>query len=165
MEKDCIRTHSSSCGNFSLGPGRRNAASSASISAPCTAILPPSEETSRRSTRKSSMPDPPPRPKHLRASSRDRLTSPSILSFTSDKGDRRQSQIAPSTQQVVRRLVHPAPQYCPPQKRQAGAPPGPKHLRASSRDRLTSPSILSFTSDKGDRRQSIPQLPPRWRWW
>ncbi|CAI7658112.1 unnamed protein product [Penicillium glandicola] len=38
-------------------------------------------------------------------------------------------------------------------------PPRPKHLRASSRDRLTSPSILSFTSDKGDRRQSLPQLP------
>ncbi|CAG8082465.1 unnamed protein product [Penicillium nalgiovense] len=38
-------------------------------------------------------------------------------------------------------------------------PPRPKHLRASSRDRLTSPSILSFTSDKGDRRQSIPHLP------
>ncbi|KAJ6188405.1 hypothetical protein N7519_003313 [Penicillium mononematosum] len=38
-------------------------------------------------------------------------------------------------------------------------PPRPKHLRASSRDRLTSPSILSFTSDKGDRRQSVPQLP------
>ncbi|KGO61907.1 Dopey, N-terminal [Penicillium expansum] len=38
-------------------------------------------------------------------------------------------------------------------------PPRPKHLRASSRDRLTSPSILSFTSDKADRRQSIPQIP------
>ncbi|KAJ5776476.1 uncharacterized protein N7511_001487 [Penicillium nucicola] len=38
-------------------------------------------------------------------------------------------------------------------------PPRPKHLRAGSRDRLTSPSILSFTSDKGDRRPSLPQLP------
>ncbi|KAJ5959612.1 Dopey N-terminal [Penicillium vulpinum] len=38
-------------------------------------------------------------------------------------------------------------------------PPRSKHLRASSRDRLTSPSILSFTSEKGDRRQSLPQLP------
>ncbi|KAJ5856382.1 Dopey N-terminal [Penicillium soppii] len=38
-------------------------------------------------------------------------------------------------------------------------PPRPKHLRASSRDRLTSPSILSFTSDKGDRRPSMPRLP------
>ncbi|KAJ5164224.1 Dopey N-terminal [Penicillium coprophilum] len=38
-------------------------------------------------------------------------------------------------------------------------PPRPKDLRAASRDRLTSPSILSFTSDKGDRRQSLPQLP------
>ncbi|CAI7563870.1 unnamed protein product [Penicillium crustosum] len=38
-------------------------------------------------------------------------------------------------------------------------PPRSKHLRASSRDRLTSPSILSFTSDKGDRRPSLPQLP------
>ncbi|KAJ5189304.1 Armadillo-like helical [Penicillium cf. griseofulvum] len=38
-------------------------------------------------------------------------------------------------------------------------PPRPKHLRAGSRDRLTSPSILSFHSDKGDRRQSLPQLP------
>ncbi|KAJ5467355.1 DopeyN-terminal [Penicillium sp. IBT 31633x] len=35
----------------------------------------------------------------------------------------------------------------------------PQDLRAASRDRLTSPSILSFTSDKGDRRASIPQLP------
>ncbi|KAJ5129652.1 Dopey N-terminal [Penicillium bovifimosum] len=38
-------------------------------------------------------------------------------------------------------------------------PPRPKDLRAASRDRLTSPSLLSFTSDKGDRRASIPQLP------
>ncbi|KAF9888217.1 hypothetical protein FE257_009212 [Aspergillus nanangensis] len=34
------------------------------------------------------LPTPPPRPKHQRASSRERLTSPSILSFTSDKGEK-----------------------------------------------------------------------------
>ncbi|KAJ5367814.1 Dopey N-terminal [Penicillium brevicompactum] len=38
-------------------------------------------------------------------------------------------------------------------------PPRQKHLRASSRDRLTSPSLLSFTSDKGDRRLSMPPIP------
>ncbi|KAJ5773269.1 Dopey N-terminal [Penicillium paradoxum] len=38
-------------------------------------------------------------------------------------------------------------------------PARPKDLRTASRDRLTSPSILSFTSDKGDRRPSIAQLP------
>ncbi|CAG7934177.1 unnamed protein product [Penicillium olsonii] len=38
-------------------------------------------------------------------------------------------------------------------------PPRQKHLRASSRDRLTSPSLLSFTSDKGDRRLSTPPAP------
>lgn len=38
-------------------------------------------------------------------------------------------------------------------------PPRPKQHRASSRDRLTSPSILSFTSDKGERAQSISQFP------
>lgn len=38
-------------------------------------------------------------------------------------------------------------------------PPRPKHQRAGSRDRLTSPSILSFTSDKADRKLSMPQLP------
>lgn len=42
-------------------------------------------------------PAPPPRPKEQQASSRDRLTSPSILSFTSDKGDR-----APSISQSLR---------------------------------------------------------------
>ncbi|PWY70957.1 hypothetical protein BO70DRAFT_432047 [Aspergillus heteromorphus CBS 117.55] len=34
------------------------------------------------------LPPPPPRPKHQRISSRERLTSPSILSFTSDKADK-----------------------------------------------------------------------------
>ncbi|PYI18464.1 hypothetical protein BO86DRAFT_406394 [Aspergillus japonicus CBS 114.51] len=34
------------------------------------------------------LPPPPPRPKHNRASSRERLTSPSILSFTSDKPEK-----------------------------------------------------------------------------
>ncbi|KAJ5287397.1 hypothetical protein N7478_003083 [Penicillium angulare] len=43
--------------------------------------------------------------------------------------------------------------YAPP------PPPRPKHQRASSRDRLTSPSILSFTSDKGDRGQPSVQFP------
>ncbi|KAJ5759366.1 Dopey N-terminal [Penicillium odoratum] len=38
-------------------------------------------------------------------------------------------------------------------------PPRPKHQRAGSRERLTSPSILSFTSEKADRRQSLPQIP------
>ncbi|KAG0158259.1 hypothetical protein PDIDSM_5772 [Penicillium digitatum] len=38
-------------------------------------------------------------------------------------------------------------------------PPRPKHLRAASQDRLTSPSILSFTSEKGDLRQLLTQLP------
>ncbi|KAJ5081607.1 hypothetical protein NUU61_009871 [Penicillium alfredii] len=43
--------------------------------------------------------------------------------------------------------------YLPPQ------PPRPKHQRAASRDRLTSPSILSFTSDRADRASSLHQLP------
>lgn len=38
-------------------------------------------------------------------------------------------------------------------------PPRPKHQRAGSREHLTSPSILSFTSDKADRAPSLPQLP------
>lgn len=38
-------------------------------------------------------------------------------------------------------------------------PPRPKHQRASSRERLTSPSLLSFTSDKAERKISMPQLP------
>lgn len=38
-------------------------------------------------------------------------------------------------------------------------PPRPKHPQASSRERLTSPSMLSFTSDKAERKMSIPQLP------
>ncbi|KAJ5612987.1 hypothetical protein N7510_006181 [Penicillium lagena] len=38
-------------------------------------------------------------------------------------------------------------------------PPRPKHHRAASRERLTSPSILSFTSDKGDKGPSLPQVP------
>ncbi|KAJ5634423.1 hypothetical protein N7528_002265 [Penicillium herquei] len=43
--------------------------------------------------------------------------------------------------------------YAPP------PPPRPKHQRTGSRERLTSPSILSFTSDKADRGQSFPQFP------
>jgi hypothetical protein len=38
-------------------------------------------------------------------------------------------------------------------------PPRPKHHRAASRERLTSPSILSFTSEKAERAPSMPQLP------
>lgn len=38
-------------------------------------------------------------------------------------------------------------------------PPRPKHQRAASRERLTSPSILSFTSDKAERSPSMRQLP------
>jgi len=38
-------------------------------------------------------------------------------------------------------------------------PPRPKHQRASSRERLTSPSILSFTSEKAERRSSLSQFP------
>ncbi|CEO60596.1 Putative Cellular morphogenesis regulator DopA [Penicillium brasilianum] len=38
-------------------------------------------------------------------------------------------------------------------------PPRPKHQRAASRERLTSPSILSFTSDKAERAPPMPQLP------
>ncbi|THC95983.1 hypothetical protein EYZ11_004530 [Aspergillus tanneri] len=40
-------------------------------------------------------------------------------------------------------------------------PPHPrqKHQRASSRERLTSPSILSFTSDKADKSPVLPALP------
>ncbi|OJJ30606.1 hypothetical protein ASPWEDRAFT_46216 [Aspergillus wentii DTO 134E9] len=38
-------------------------------------------------------------------------------------------------------------------------PPRPKHMRTGSRDRLTSPSILSFTSDKGDKGPATPTLP------
>ncbi|KAJ5669700.1 hypothetical protein N7462_010770 [Penicillium macrosclerotiorum] len=43
--------------------------------------------------------------------------------------------------------------YLPP------VPPRPKNQHAISRERLTSPSILSFTSDKADRGPSMPQLP------
>ncbi|KAJ5595050.1 uncharacterized protein N7459_001258 [Penicillium hispanicum] len=43
--------------------------------------------------------------------------------------------------------------YAPP------PPPRPRHQRAGSRERLTSPSILSFTSDKADRVASHPQFP------
>ncbi|OQE26848.1 hypothetical protein PENSTE_c005G09638 [Penicillium steckii] len=38
-------------------------------------------------------------------------------------------------------------------------PPRPKHQRAGSRERLTSPSILSFTSEKAERRSSLSQFP------
>ncbi|KAL3471884.1 Dopey, N-terminal-domain-containing protein [Aspergillus californicus] len=38
-------------------------------------------------------------------------------------------------------------------------PPKPKHQRAASRDRLTSPSILSFTSDKPEKSPALPQAP------
>ncbi|KAE8354663.1 Dopey, N-terminal-domain-containing protein [Aspergillus coremiiformis] len=38
-------------------------------------------------------------------------------------------------------------------------PPRPKHQRASSRERLTSPSILSFTSDKAEKAPPPPTLP------
>ncbi|RHZ58534.1 cellular morphogenesis regulator DopA [Aspergillus thermomutatus] len=38
-------------------------------------------------------------------------------------------------------------------------PPRPKHQRAQSRERLTSPSLLSFTSDKADRSPSLPVQP------
>lgn len=38
-------------------------------------------------------------------------------------------------------------------------PPRPKHQRAGSRERLTSPSLLSFTSDKAERKISMPQIP------
>jgi len=38
-------------------------------------------------------------------------------------------------------------------------PPRPKHQRAGSRERLTSPSILSFTSDKAERKSSMAQFP------
>lgn len=37
--------------------------------------------------------------------------------------------------------------------------PRPKHQRTNSRDRLTSPSLLSFTSDKADKGYSAPALP------
>ncbi|KAH1327822.1 Endosome to Golgi transport protein [Aspergillus fumigatus] len=39
-------------------------------------------------------------------------------------------------------------------------PPRPKHQRAQSRERLTSPSLLSFTSDKADRG-ALPPVPPQ----
>ncbi|KAJ6127064.1 hypothetical protein N7523_002676 [Penicillium sp. IBT 18751x] len=38
-------------------------------------------------------------------------------------------------------------------------PPRPKHQRAGSRERLKSPSILSFTSDKPERKSSMAQIP------
>ncbi|KAI2862454.1 hypothetical protein CBS147321_3899 [Aspergillus niger] len=38
-------------------------------------------------------------------------------------------------------------------------PPRPKHQRTGSRERLTSPSILSFTSDKPDKSLALPPLP------
>lgn len=43
--------------------------------------------------------------------------------------------------------------YLPPPR------PRPKHQRANSRDQLTSPSLLSFTSDKADKGHSAPSLP------
>lgn len=43
--------------------------------------------------------------------------------------------------------------YLPPPR------PRPKHQRANSRDQLTSPSLLSFTSDKADKGHSAPPLP------
>lgn len=49
------------------------------------------------------LPPPPPRPKHQRASSRERLTSPSILSFTSDKPER--SSVAPALPQPPPHLL------------------------------------------------------------
>ncbi|KAL4788354.1 Dopey, N-terminal-domain-containing protein [Aspergillus varians] len=38
-------------------------------------------------------------------------------------------------------------------------PPKPKHQRAGSREKLTSPSILSFTSDKPDKYPVVPPSP------
>ncbi|KAL2815781.1 Dopey, N-terminal-domain-containing protein [Aspergillus cavernicola] len=38
-------------------------------------------------------------------------------------------------------------------------PPRPKHQRAASRERLTSPSILSFTSDKPEKSPALPPSP------
>ncbi|KAL4895103.1 Dopey, N-terminal-domain-containing protein [Aspergillus ambiguus] len=38
-------------------------------------------------------------------------------------------------------------------------PPRPKHQRNTSRERLTSPSLLSFTSDKADKTSTLPPLP------
>ncbi|KAI9376597.1 Dopey, N-terminal-domain-containing protein [Aspergillus egyptiacus] len=38
-------------------------------------------------------------------------------------------------------------------------PPRPKHQRAASREQLTSPSILSFTSDKPEKSPALPPLP------
>ncbi|KAJ5662078.1 uncharacterized protein N7477_009694 [Penicillium maclennaniae] len=38
-------------------------------------------------------------------------------------------------------------------------PPRPKHQRAGSRERLKSPSILSFNSDKPERKSSMAQIP------
>lgn len=46
-----------------------------------------------------------------------------------------------------------APAYSPP------APPRPKNHNLSSRERLTSPSLLSFSSDKGDKGNTAPALP------
>lgn len=43
--------------------------------------------------------------------------------------------------------------YVPP------APPNPKHQRAGSREKLTSPSILSFTSDKPDKSPVVGPSP------
>jgi hypothetical protein len=43
--------------------------------------------------------------------------------------------------------------YLPPQ------PPRPKYPIASSRERLTSPSLLSFSSDKGDKGHAAPASP------
>ncbi|KAL5343620.1 protein dopey [Aspergillus crustosus] len=43
--------------------------------------------------------------------------------------------------------------YAPP------PPPRPKHQRAGSREKLTSPSLLSFTSDKPEKSPFLPPLP------
>ncbi|RAK97414.1 cellular morphogenesis regulator DopA [Aspergillus ibericus CBS 121593] len=75
------------------------------------------------------------------------------LSSVLDKGGSVAIQAALIDTLLAALKVRFAQAYLPP------PPPRPKHQRAGSRERLTSPSILSFTSDKPDRTPALPLLP------
>ncbi|PYI12754.1 hypothetical protein BO78DRAFT_357133 [Aspergillus sclerotiicarbonarius CBS 121057] len=75
------------------------------------------------------------------------------LSSVLDKGGSVAIQAALIDTLLAALKVRFAQAYLPP------PPPRPKHQRTGSRERLTSPSILSFTSDKPDRALALPLLP------
>ncbi|EAW11272.1 cellular morphogenesis regulator DopA [Aspergillus clavatus NRRL 1] len=75
------------------------------------------------------------------------------LSSVLDEGDSVPLQMAMIDTLLAALKVRFAQAYLPP------PPPRPKHQRAPSRERLTSPSILSFTSDKADKGPAPPSLP------